>query len=110
MLLKKHPVTGEWYYQSWESDDDGIIQGNQAVPLQFGLVPEDKKASVEKSFLESVKEHRFLAGEIALPYIFRTLGELGEMDIVHDMILPEGASQLLSFCGKGRDLSSGVLE
>ncbi|MFQ9394459.1 MAG: hypothetical protein ACLR2E_10835 [Lachnospiraceae bacterium] len=50
LLLKKHPVTGEWYYQSWESDDDGIIQGNQAVPLQFGLVPEDKKASVERAF------------------------------------------------------------
>ena len=101
LLLKKHPVTGEWYYQSWESDDDGIIQGNQAVPLQFGLVPEDKKASVEKSFLESVKEHRFLAGEIALPYIFRTLGELGEMDIVHDMILQKEHPSYYRFVEKG---------
>lgn len=78
---------GCWYYRAYQGDPAAVVQTNQALPLCFGMVPEDKISSVTESFLSSTADHRIKAGEIGLPYILRLLGELGQCDTVQDMIL-----------------------
>lgn len=85
-LLVKNQQTGLWYYKSYHGNPETLIQTNQALPLYFRMVPEEKIESVTQSFLLSVDDHRFKSGEVGLPYIFRLLGELKKADIVQDMI------------------------
>lgn len=85
-LLVQDQEDGEWYYRAYDREELFKTQANQAIPLQFGMVPEDKRKSVEKSFLKCCENHILRTGEIGLPYILRTLGELGKADIVHEMI------------------------
>lgn len=89
LLLKWNPQTGEWAYDSYEKTGMAPTQTTQAIPLQFGMVPEEKKSSVQMSFLLTCEEHKICSGEIGLPYIFRTLGDLKRSDIVHDMLMQE---------------------
>jgi len=88
-LLRWNPQIGEWAYDSYEKVEFTPTQATQAIPLQFGMVPEDKKESVEKSFLLTCKEHKLRTGEIGLPYILRTLGDLRQTDVVQDMIFQQ---------------------
>lgn len=85
-LLKWNPHTGEWAYDSYDKTGLTPTQATQAIPLQFGMVPQEKKESVIRSFLLTCKEKRLRTGEIGLPYILRTLGECGGQDIVQEML------------------------
>ena len=85
-LLIWNPLTGEWAYDSYDKTGIAPTQATQAIPLQFGMVPEDKEESVKRSFLFTCKEKKLETGEIGLPYILRTLGELGQVDLVQSMI------------------------
>lgn len=85
-LLVWNPATGEWAYTSIDKTGISPTQACQAIPLQFGMVPEDKKESVQRSFLLACADGKLRTGEIGLPYILRTLGELGQANLVRDMI------------------------
>jgi len=78
-----------------------VIQANQALPLYYGMVPEDKLESVQKSFLKSVENRRFVAGEVGLRYVFCMLAQMGRNDIVHDMILQPEHPSYYRFIQKG---------
>lgn len=100
-LLVKNPVTGEWIYKVYGKEDIIATQAAQAIPLCFDMVPEDKMPSVQRSFLYTCSEHVLYCGEIGLPYILRTLGEMEQADIVHDMILNSGHPGYYRFIQNG---------
>lgn len=100
-LLLWNPQTGEWAYDSYDKTGFTVTQAAQAIPLQFGMVPEDKKASVIRSFLLSCEEHRIRSGEIGLPYILRTLGELKQADTVRDMVMQKYHPSYYRFIEQG---------
>ena len=101
LLLKWNPSTGEWAYDSYEKTGLTPTQATQAIPLQFGMVPEDKAESVKRSFLLTCGEHKIHSGEIGLPYILRTLGEMKRSDIVRDMMLQEYHPSYYRFIEQG---------
>lgn len=100
-LLLWNPQTGEWAYDSYDKAGFTVTQATQAIPLQFGMVPPDKKDSVCRSFLICCEDHRLRCGEIGLPYILRTLGDLKRADIVSDMILQKVHPSYYRFIEKG---------
>lgn len=101
LLLVQDKQTGEWYYRSYQDSPAYPVQTNQTLPFWFGMVPEDKRESVKKSFLRAVKDHRILTGEVGLPYLFRMLGEMKQPDIVQDMIFQKEHPSYYRFVEKG---------
>lgn len=95
-LLVKNPETGEYCYKAWDTPEHlSVMQANQAIPLCFGMVPQDKLASVKQSLVISANTRQFVAGEVGLPYLFRALLDCGRNDIINDMILqPEHPSYI----------------
>lgn len=100
-LLVWNPQTGEWAYDAYDRTGITPTQAVQAIPLQFGMVPKEKRDSVVRSFLLSCGEERLETGEIGLPYILRTLGELGESDLVQKMIFQKRHPSYYRFIEKG---------
>ena len=101
-LLVKDPATGQWCYKAYDIKDKlTIMQANQAIPLHYNMVPEDKLESVKKAFFDSVKEHQFISGEIGLRYIFLTLAKYDHNDIVHDMIMQPKHPSYIRFVEQG---------
>lgn len=100
-LLVRHPESGEWFYRAIDHNNFEIKQANQAIPIQFHMVPEDKITSVQKSFIESTKDEILRAGEIGLPYILRTLGDLKMADTVHNMIMQSNHPSYYRFIEMG---------
>ncbi|KAK9319652.1 hypothetical protein V1517DRAFT_357184 [Lipomyces orientalis] len=61
---------------------------DQAIALQFGLVPAKYRDDVMKAFLDDVADGRMRSGEIGLRYIFSTLDGGGRPDLVRpDLVL-----------------------
>lgn len=100
-LLVWNPLTGEWAYDAYDRTGITPTQAVQAIPLQFGMVPEEKRESVVRSFLISCSEKKLETGEIGLPYILRTLGELGETNLVQEMIFQKHHPSYYRFIEKG---------
>lgn len=102
VLLTKSEETGEYYYRMYGDTEPGrMIQTVHALPLFFGMVPEDKRASVEKSFLRSVSGRKIESGEIGLRYILRLLGDMDKNDIVYDMMMQPEHPSYIRFIEKG---------
>ena len=73
----------------------------QAVALQFGMVPEEHVASVQRAFLSDVADGKMRAGEIGLPFLFNTLGDLRRPDIVLRMARQEEHPSYMRFLRRG---------
>ena len=76
---------GRWCYRSWEKREQGLVmtQACEALPLYFGLVPEEKRADIVESFRETLTEKgAFVAGEVGLPYIIQTAAQNGMNELV----------------------------
>lgn len=100
-LLRRDPDTGLYGYPAFDSEGFRLTQANQAIPLQFGLVPEEQRPDVEQSFLNCMGAH-FVCGEIGLPYIIRELQELNQNDLLYDLVMNEEHPSYLRFvnCGE----------
>ncbi|MGO5335779.1 family 78 glycoside hydrolase catalytic domain [Bilifractor sp. LCP19S3_H10] len=90
-LLAQGP-DGRWAYFSLEEKNKTgafvTTQTCEALPLYWGMVPEDKKGDVVDAFKETLKEKgSFAAGEIGLPYIIQTAREEGLNDVIAEFIL-----------------------
>lgn len=88
-LLLMQNEDGLWCYRSYEAKDTIVMtQACEAMPLYFGMVPEDKIADVTKAFRITLEEkNAFIAGEIALPYIIQTARSCGWNDLICSFIL-----------------------
>ncbi len=93
-LLVKHPIKDFYYYKIWKDEEGRLTQASQALPLYWGLVPEEYEEDIVKAFKESLREYgSFVAGEISLPYIIQMASKVGLNDLICDFILkPEHPS------------------
>ena len=87
-LLVQHPQDGYWYYQAWNHKDEiCMTQAAEALPLYWGMVPEDKVEDVVRAFRQTLEEKgAFISGEIGLPYIIQTARKYGMNDLICQFI------------------------
>lgn len=83
-LLVKHPEKGCWCYKVWDhSDELFMTQAAEALPLYWGMVPEEKEAEVVGAFRDTLEEKNALvSGEIGLPYVIQTARRYGMNDLL----------------------------
>lgn len=93
-LLVIHPETGRYCYRIFGKEDFVSTQAAQALPLFWGMVPEDRTADVAESFRTILLSDGCLkTGEVGLPYIIQTMNRCGMNDMLTRMILkPEHPS------------------
>lgn len=89
LLIKN--TQGEWCYKAWDHPGEIFLtQSSQALPLYWGMVPEDKKADVVKAFRKTMEEEQaFVAGEIGLPYVIQVAREHKLDSLISQFILRE---------------------
>ena len=83
---------GRWCYRCFEKRDDGVVmtQACEALPLYWGMVPEDKAADVAESMRQTLLERgAFSAGEVGLPYVIQAAAQNGMNDLIARFITRE---------------------
>lgn len=87
-LLVQHPKEKYWCYRVWDHPDEILMtQASEALPLYWGLVPEEKETDVIKAFRHTLeKENAFSSGEVGLPYIIQTARKYKMNDLIAKFI------------------------
>lgn len=82
---------GHWFYQNWEKRPEvSMTQACEALPLYWGMVPEEKKDDVVSAFRRTLEEKgAFVAGEISLPYVIQSARRAGMNDLIAAFITRE---------------------
>lgn len=88
-LLVWNAEKGYWCYRAWDHADELFMtQAVEALPLYWGLVPEDKEVDVVKAFYDALEtEGAFVSGEIGLPYVIQTARKYQMNDLICQFIL-----------------------
>lgn len=87
-LLVRHPETGMYGYRVWGKDSFVMTQAAQAMPLYWGMVPEDKKTDVVNGLRKILEdEGSLLSGEVGLPYIIQCMSNYDMNDLLCAFIL-----------------------
>ncbi len=96
-------ATGKWCYRSYEHKDCLVLtQSCQALPLYWGMVPEDKLSDVVENFrMTLLDKQAFVAGEVGLPYIIQTASRYGMNDMISDFITREAHPSYYAFVKNG---------
>ena len=78
-----------WCYRAWDHEDELFTtQAVEALPLYWGLVPEEKEQDVVKAFRDALeREGAFVSGEIGLPYVIQTARKYQMNDLICKFIL-----------------------
>ena len=87
------------YYRDYTTGN--ITQANQAIPLCFGLVPQEYTVDVQNTLIKLCEGNHLKCGEIGLVYILRALSAAGRNDIIYDMILKASHPSYLRFVEEG---------
>ena len=92
MLLNqrvKGRIEQRFFHQDIEHDIF-LTQASQALPLYWGLVPEEKAPDVAEAFRFTLTEKgAFVSGEVGLPYIIQMAAKYGMNDLIAKFILRE---------------------
>ena len=90
-LLVKHPENGYWCYRVWDHPDEVFMtQASEALPLYWGMVPQEKICDVVKAFRDTLEEKDALvSGEIGLPYVIQTAARYDMNDLICKYITKE---------------------
>ena len=90
-LLIRHPEEGFWCYRAWDhADETFLTQACEALPLYWGLVPEEREADIVKAFRYTLeKEGAFISGEVGLPYIIQAARKYKMNELISRFILRE---------------------
>lgn len=101
-LLVKHPE-GFWCYRAWDHPEELFMsQACEAMPLYWGMVPEDKIEDVKRAFAYVMeRDNTFKSGEVGLPYIIQTMAACGMHDMITDYILREQHPSYYAFVTAG---------
>ena len=88
-LLVYHEEKGFWCYRAWDHPDEIFMtQASQAMPLYWGLVPEEREADIVKAFQYTLEEKgAFISGEVGMPYVIQTARRYGMNDLISRFIL-----------------------
>lgn len=78
-----------WCYRIWKKKEEPLMtQAAEALPLYWGMVPEDKEADVAEAFREVLERDKsFLCGEVGQPYVIQTAAKYGLHDTITRCIL-----------------------
>lgn len=89
-LLIRHPE-GFYCYKAWDHKEELFLtQSIQAIPLYWGLVPEDKEEDIVKALRYTLeKEDAFIVGEVGLPYVIQSAKKYNMNDLICKFILKE---------------------
>ncbi|MCI8529017.1 MAG: family 78 glycoside hydrolase catalytic domain [Lachnospiraceae bacterium] len=87
------------YYKEYQTGK--ITQANQAIPLCFGLVPDEYVSDVESTLIHLCEHKHLECGEIGLVYILRSLANANRNDIIYNMILKDTHPSYLRFVENG---------
>lgn len=95
--------TGQWCYRNFEHKDRLVMtQTCEALPLYWGMVPEDKAEDVGKAFQKTLLEKQaFSAGEIGLPYVIQTACAYGMNDVICKFITSPDHPSYYAFVKEG---------
>ena len=87
-LLKKDLMTGLHCYPAYDRKDSFVLtQACQALPLYWGMVPEQYETEVAQTLRNLLTESRALiAGEIGLPYVIQCANRYGMNDLIAECI------------------------
>ncbi len=90
-LLVRHPERGYWCYRAWDHPDELFMtQALEALPLYWGMVPEEKLDDVVRAFKDTLEEKQALvSGEVGLPYIIQTASRYGMNELIYRFITRE---------------------
>lgn len=94
---------GKWCYRSFEHTEKLVItQACEALPLYWGMVPEDKVSDVAEAFRQTFLEKRaFASGEVGLPYIIQTASRYGMNDLICSFIMKPEHPSYYAFVKEG---------
>ncbi|KAF2165015.1 glycoside hydrolase family 78 protein [Zasmidium cellare ATCC 36951] len=102
LLVTNDPEHPQSYYTSLDDhprrDRHAVAQ---AIALQFGMVPAEHIADVQKTFLADVADGVMRSGEIGLRYLFITLDDLRRPDLVLKMARQEDHPSYMRFLRRG---------
>ncbi|MDO5336263.1 MAG: family 78 glycoside hydrolase catalytic domain [Eubacteriales bacterium] len=90
-LLVYDETRGCWCYRVWSHPEEIFMtQASEAMPLFWGMVPEDVEADVVKSLRKTVEDAgAFQSGEVGLPYIIQAMAQHGMNDLICRLVLRE---------------------
>lgn len=100
-LLEADATTGRYRYVNRDGLPTTITAVNQAVALQFGLVPAEHRADVVAAFLCEAEKATFETGEIGMRSLFLQLAELKRSDIWMRMARREEHPSYMRFIRRG---------
>ena len=94
---------GTYAYRNYENKESiSLTQACEALPLYFGMVPEQYKDDVIKAFKETLREKgSFVSGEIGLPYIIMTASKYGLNDLIAQFITKDTHPSYYAFVKDG---------
>lgn len=83
-LLVKHPDKGYFCYKAWDHPDEIFMtQTIEALPLYWGMAPEDKEQDIAAAFRDTLLEKEALvSGEVGLPYVIQTARKYKMNDLI----------------------------
>ena len=86
-----------WCYHVW-GEENKITQAAEALPLYWGMVPEEREQDVVAAFREALLDKQaFVAGEIGLPYVIQTARQYGMNELVCRFITRKGHPSYYAF-------------
>ena len=90
LLVWNEELNG-WCYRAWDHPEELFLtQAAEALPLYWGMVPEEKEADVVRAFRYTLEqESALISGEIGLPYVIQTARKYGMNDLICRYILRE---------------------
>ena len=90
-LLVWNEALNGWCYRAWDHPDELFLtQAAEALPLYWGMVPEEKEVDVVLAFRYTLEQKSALiSGEIGLPYVIQTARKYGMSDLICRYILRE---------------------
>ena len=94
---------GKWCYRSYEHKENLVMtQACEALPLYWGMVPEDKVSDIVEAFRQTLLEKQaFASGEVGLPYIIQTASRYGMNDLICSFITKPEHPSYYAFVKEG---------
>ncbi|MDE6204326.1 MAG: glycoside hydrolase family 78 protein [Lachnospiraceae bacterium] len=90
-LLVQHPEKGFWCYRCADHPDEIFLtQASQALPLFWGMAPEDKKEDITRALAYTLeRDGALICGEVGLPYVIQSAAQAGLNSLISRFILKE---------------------
>ncbi len=88
-LLVESDNPGGYCYKCWDHPDELFLtQAAQALPLFWGLTPDEKRADVVKALRYTLeRDGSFICGEVGMPYVIQMASQNGMNDLICKYIL-----------------------